>query len=471
MSESSRIRDPWTIAVTAWSVVAMAYVFLVPVGNNLLLYPLILSFALLAGIAILRNKLRPDRSLLLPAVLWLAFLVLGIVTGIARDAESWQRTLVFFLVWPAVFSVIVVGFDRRLIRVIFTVGAWVTVFIGLLFIVDALAITGHLPFSTLPTWLTTPLLLRGVTDASGMVSLSSSSLPPLIWWGAMWVASLFCDPRDRYLPPVWLRTAAASLAIAGAVVSWRRAIVIILVVSPIIAILALIALRLRNARSTNPRFSGRAFLRLGIAAVIAIALSFMAQPHFASMFGSAVGASSTIVEGQKADLPTKDLATYDDKKLSVTADDALADEIRKNESQNLLSPRSPADLLVGRGFGATIDRGEVVRDMKPWQTELQYHAIFYWTGILGILLLLATFVTAFLAVRKAFRFDQGMRAPLYVSTVGALAALAANATNPYLQAPGHMWPVFLPLMIASAIFVARSREREPLEPRLAEQYT
>ncbi|WP_431245437.1 hypothetical protein [Leifsonia xyli] len=261
------------------------------------------------------------------------------------------------------------------------------------------------------------------------------------------------------------------LAITGAVVSWRRAIVLILVVSPIIAILALVALRVRNAHSTNPGFSGRAFLRLGIAAIIAIVLSFAAQPHFASMFGSAVGASGKIVEGQKAELPTKDLSTVDGHKLSVSADDALADEIRKNESQNLLAPSSAADWIVGKGFGATIDRGHVIRDMKPWQTELQYHAIFYWTGILGVLLMLATFVAGFLALRKAFRFDQGMRAPLYVSTVGALAALAANATNPYLQAPGHMWPVFLPLMIASAIFVSHAREREPLEPQLAEQYT
>jgi hypothetical protein len=363
----------------------------------------------------------------------------------------------------------VVGFDRRLIRVIFLVGAWVTVFIGVLFLVYALALTGHLPFDRLPSWLTQPLLLRGVTDANGAVALSSSSLPPLIWWGAMWVASMFCDPRSEYLPPVWLRTAAASLAVAGAVVAWRRAIVIILVVSPIIAVVALIALRIRNARSADPRFSGRAFLRLAVAAVVAVALSLVAQPHFTEMFGSALGASGKIVEGQKAQLPTDDLPSLDESDLSVSADDALSDEIRKNESQNLLSAHSPADWIVGRGFGATIDRGAVVRDMKPWQTELQYHAIFYWTGILGILLMLATFVTAFLAVRKAFRLDGGVRAPLFVSTVGALAALAANATNPYLQAPGHMWPVFFPLMIASSVFAARRHPAEVPSTELTEQ--
>ncbi len=469
MPLASLKRDPWAIATIVWSVVAMAYVFLIPVSNNFLLYPLILSFALLAGINILKHRLRPDKSLLLPAALWLAFLLLGIVTAIARDAESWQRTLVFFLVWPAVYSVMVVGFDRRLMRVIFLVGAWVTVFIGVVFVLEALTITGHMPFSSLPYWLTTPILLRGVTDSQGMVALSANSLPPLIWWGGMWVASLFCSSKDPYLPPVWLRTLAASLAILGAVVSWRRAVVLILVVSPIIAVVMLVALRFRNAKPESPRFTGRAVLRVGVVAVVAIALSLLTQPHFASMFTSAVGSSTKIVEGQPAKLPTTDLPSVDDKSLTVSADDALADEIRKNESQNLLTPHSAADLLVGRGFGASIDRGEVVRDMKPWQTELQYHAIFYWTGIIGILLILAVFLTSLRVVRKAFRIDDPLRASLYVSSVGAVAALAANATNPYLQAPGHMWPVFLPLMIASAILAARSRAEEASAPELAEQ--
>lgn len=461
-------RDPWALAAIVWSAIAMAYVFLIPVGNNLLLYPLLLSFALLAGINILKRKLRPDKSFLLPAALWLVFLVLGIVTAVARDAESWQRTLVFFLVWPAVFSVIVIGFDRRVVRPLFLVGAWVTVFIGVLFLVDALVITGHLPFS-LPTWLTSPLLLRGVTDAHGMVSLSSSSLPPLIWWGAMWIASLFCASKDPYLPPVWLRTLAASIAIAGSVVSWRRAVVLILLISPVIAVVMLLALKVRNAKTESPRFSGRAVLRVGVVAVIAVAVSFLGQPHFTSMLGGAVGASTTIVGGQKAVLPTKDLPSINDKSLTISADDALADEIRKNESQNMLTPHSAADLIVGRGFGATIDRGGVIRDMKPWQTELQYHAIFYWTGIIGILLILAVFLTSLRVVRKAFRVDDPLRASLYVSSAGALAALAANATNPYLQAPGHMWPVFLPLMIASAILATRSRAEEPSPHELAEQ--
>jgi hypothetical protein len=105
-------------------------------------------------------------------------------------------------------------------------------------------------------------------------------------------------------------------------------------------------------------------------------------------------------------------------------------------------------VLVGRGFGAAIDRSGLQRDTEPWKTELQYHAIFYWTGLIGVLLALAVALTAFLAVRKAYRVDPTLRGALFAGSVGALCLLMANASNPYLQAPGHMWPLFLPLMIA-----------------------
>lgn len=467
MSDTLSKRDPWSLATIAWTAVALVYVTLIPVGNNVLLYPLLLSFAVLAAINIVRRRVRPDRSLLLPAALWLAFLVLGIVTALARDAEYWQRTLVFFLIWPAVFSVIVAGFDRRVVRILFLVGAWLSVVTGVLLLIQALAEGGILPFRRLPAWIAGPLRMTGSSD-SGMVSLTSTVMPPLIWWGGIWIASLFCDPKDRYLPPVWLRSLAGALVLTGALVSWRRGIVIVLVAAPVIALVMLVALKVRNTKwSDEPRLTPRGFLRLGVVAVVGVALGLVCQPHLLSMFGTAVSSSSGVIEGEQAQkLPLDDLS--DPGALTVSESDALADTIRKNESRLLLTPSSPADLIVGRGLGAAIDRGELVRVMRPWQTELQYHAIFYWTGLVGVLLLFAVGVAAFLAVRKAYRLPDGLRGALFVSSVGAVCVLMANATNPYLQAPGHQWPVFLPLMIASAVLTdAARRRKDETEPEAA----
>lgn len=457
-TETAVRKDIWSLATVAWTGVALVYVTLIPVGNNVLLYPLLLSFAVIAGVNIIRQRIRPDRSLIIPGVLWTLFLALGIITGIARGAESWQRTLVFFLVWPAVYSVIVVGFDRRVVRTIFLVGAWVSVAIGALLFIQALAQGGHLPFRRLPALIAGPLRMVGDSD-SGMVSLTSTTMPPLIWWGGIWVASLFCDPRSRYLPPVWLRTLAAVLIFAGAFAGWRRGIVVVLVLSPVLAAVLFVALKVRNtAWRDEPRVTGWGFLRLGVVVVASLALALLVQPHIFSMFGSAAGSSSGVVSGQAPDLPAKSLDEVGS--LTVAQDDSLSDAIRKNESRTLLTPHSPADLIVGRGFGATIDRGDFQRPIRPWQTELQYHAIFYWTGVAGILLIVAVGFSALLAVRKAFRAGGDLRGPLFVSSVGALCLLLANATNPYLQAPGHMWPLFLPLMIASAVLSRTKPERD-----------
>ena len=139
----------------------------------------------------------------------------------------------------------------------------------------------------------------------------------------------------------------------------------------------------------------------------------------------------------------------------ISEDDRLADKIREHERLNLTEPKSFTDALFGHGIGASFDRGGLERPIKPWQTELQYHAMFYWTGLVGLILLASTFMACVRAIRQAYRLSDPLNGVLFVSCVGAAATLIGNATNPYLQAPGHMWPIFLPFMIASVILVAQ----------------
>lgn len=449
--------DIWRIALITWIVVALTYVFLIPVGNNLLLYPLLLSFALIAGVNFLKRRVMPDKSFIWPAAFWAAFLVVGIVSGIAQDADSWARTLVFFLIWPVAYAVIIAGFDRRVIKLIFWVGAIVTIVIGLLFFLEGLVAAGHLPFA-LPAFVTGPLNLRHVTDTTGMIAMTSTTLPPLIWWGAMWIASLFVDKSDRYLPPVWLRGIAATLSIAGAFISWRRAVVVIIIIAPIMAIGSMLVLKFRNTKTMSPRLSWRSVGSIAVAFILAAGITLTVQPSIGLMFSHLVGSSSAAVAPAKpSTLTQEDITKTESKPMTVSGEDALSDKIRKNEAQSLLKAETPVQALVGHGFGASFDRGGIDRPIRPWQTELQYHALFYWTGIIGLLLLLATMVSGLGVVRKAFRVDDDLRGVLYIATAGSVAVILANGTNPYLQAPGHMWPLFFPLMIASAIFATRKQ--------------
>ena len=466
---AAKPRSLWQAALLVWIGIAMAYVFLIPVGNNLLLYPVLLSFALIAGVHWLRHPIKPDKSFIWLAGCWTAFLVVGIVSGLAQNAESWARTLIFFLIWPAVYTVIIAGFDRRVVKLIFWVGAIVTVVIGLVFFAQGLAVAGHLPFRTLPPIITDPIAMKYLADKTGMIDMSSTTLPPLIWWGGMWVASLFVDSKDSYLPPVWLRGIAATLAVAGAFISWRRAVVLIIIGVPLVALLGILVLVFRNVRTTSPRISWRGIIGVAVVFVLALGITLMVQPSIGTMISHLVGSSTAkaaaVVEAPPPTpaakktpvLTQKDIAKSTSTPMTVAGADAFSDKIRANEVQSLTKTDGPVQLLVGRGFGATFDRDGIKRDMRPWQTELQYLAIYNWTGLVGILLLIATVIAGLGAVRKAFRIDDDLRGVLFVASVGSVAVIVADGTNPYLQAPGHMWPLFFPLMIASAIFATKKR--------------
>jgi hypothetical protein len=495
------------VLLVAWVALACAYVTFIPVGNNFFLYPLLVSLAILAGIGIWRDGATVRASLLLPGLIWFCFVIFGSAVGIARGAEVWPRTLVFFLIWPVIFSVIVIGFRLSFLRIIFFVGAIATVIIGLLFILEGLSAFGYLPFSSLPTWITEPIGLYPTVDQAGTIAMASWSMPPLIWWGPIWLASLAVKKGNPYLPPIWLRFLAGAFAIAGTLVTWRRAIVVVLLLAPVIILVAWLILRMRNQAASNSRLGyGWAALRIAACYVLAVGLTIGAQPQIGQLLGGIVSSvasaaglrtasasqlpshAATVVPprksppaAQKPSLVLTPVGTATAGRVSAPAPaanatpapaqttpplvptnegvDRKADRIRSGELKSLTTIRGPIDAIFGRGFGAYIVR-EIPRPrVRPWQTELQYHGLFYWTGIVGLLLLAATLLASLRAVREAFRLSPESRGVLFISTVGAFAILIANGTNPYLQAPGHMWPIFLPLMITSAVLAKSSSSR------------
>lgn len=448
---SINIRNKWDFLLLTYLIIVTVYVIFIPVSNNFILYPMLLSLALLAGISVYKNKITIPRELVLPALIWLSFVAYAVVIAVVEDAVYWPRTLVFLLFWPAVFSLITLGFKNTFLLPIMWVGAITTVVISLIFIYDFLSNTVLSELPVLPKFISEPIHLRNLVDSYNMYKLTAHSLPSLIWWGGMWIASLFCSGWDKYLPPTWLRVLAAFLAIAAAFVAWRRAIVVVLLVAPVIALVVYLFLKFKAGPVANPRFGLKGIVRLvsvltGVA-IFAVALLPQINSQFFSMFKSTVNISVISESSGPIDLHPS----------TIVEDDQISDVIRQNELSNLTKIESPFQVLVGKGIGAEISRGSLLREIRPWQTELQYQAMFYWTGIIGMAFLIATLFTALLVVRKAFQLSPESRPILFVTTVGALSLLVANSTNPYLQAPGHMWPLFLPLMIATQVLISRNQ--------------
>ncbi len=450
------------IALTCYVVLVTAYVVLIPVSNNVLLYSLFGSLATLAGISALINKPKMPKELLVPALLWAAFIVYAIVVALIEQAAYWPRTLVFFLFWPVVFSVISVGFRTFLIKPIMWVGAFATIFVSLIFIYDFLSVSIALSLPLLPQVISEPIHLRHLVDEYKMYKMTSHSLPSFIWWGGIWIASLFCGPVDKYLPPLWVRILASTVILAAACVAWRRAIIVVLIAAPVIAVVTYLYFKFKGHQFSSPRLSMRnltyVFSVFAVAAIFAVAL----LPQIRSQIPFRPQGSYSVPQISITPTISPETGLLDLHVSTIAEDDQISDVIRNNEVSNLIHPTSVGTALVGNGIGAKIQRGVMLREIRPWQTELQYHAMFYWTGIVGLIFLLLTFVYTLKAIKKAFLRSKSAQSVLFTSTVGAICLLIANASNPYLQAPGHMWPLFLPIMIAFQILNTRENTSEKL---------
>ena len=455
-SGGQRVDDPSPVAklmrglLTAWLVVAVSYIALIPVSNNFVLYPLILSLAGIATLGIIGVRPSVNPLLLVPASIWFVFVSYGTTVALISDGESWPRILVFFLFWPVVYSLIVIGFKRHVVKIMFYSGAIVTVVISLTFLAGALIALGITPFESLPFWTTSPLGLRYVVGGSGAIALTAHSLPLLLWWGAMRVASLVCGRNDLFLPPMWLRFFAGALAIAAAVIAWRRGILLVLLLVPIIMLVIWLLPRVKDRpEGRGPR------LLVPLVRVIACFLSaglisMGIQRQVTSMLGEGVRSVATVL-GLESSAGLSQADLDGGKPDLISDDDWIGDRIRASETRFLTDADSTIDVVFGHGIGASFDREGIDRSIRSWQTELQYQGLYYWTGLTGILLLLAIFIFPVRALRRAFRSVGFLRGSLFVSCIGAAAVLIGNATNPYMQASRHMWPVFFPFMIAGVI--------------------
>jgi O-antigen ligase len=112
--------------------------------------------------------------------------------------------------------------------------------------------------------------------------------------------------------------------------------------------------------------------------------------------------------------------------------------------------------IQGYGFGAVIE-GYARNDARPWNFELQYHLILFQTGLVGAACGLVMLGNLSKATRRTIARNQAMRQPLVVAATGAITMLLVNATNPYLQAPGHMWPLYLMLAVVNSGLIDAAR--------------
>ena len=443
-------------------VVAIAiYLTILPTSNNYFLFPMLASLATWSAVVGIRSRYKLNPIWIPLIISWLVFVLFGISVALFNQVEYWPRVLVFLLIWPSVFSLIAFGAKPRIIKPFFTGGAIASIGISLLAITDSIVSQFVAPFA-LPAWLRSPFFLRHVLDSGQNYAYSSLFIPPLIFWSTIWFASLTLNTKSQFLPKNYVRIIAAVLTFSALVVSWRRgAILAVVIVVFLMLCIQLIMLAFSRNSVKTPQVIAVSLLSASLLAGLLISVPLQRQLwHFLPGIKSTssnvhVINSNEIYAQNNIELEPTSGGTNSTPSAgngTIEQDISTSDSLRKNELRYLTTWQNPTQLIFGRGIGAPIDRGFAIRDMKPWQTELQYFSLFYWTGILGLFLFIAVLYFAIRVFVHALRNAGELRPILHITAAGSLAILIANATNPYLQAPGHMLGMFLPIIVANIVF-------------------
>ncbi|MGY1914937.1 hypothetical protein [Blastococcus sp. SYSU DS0973] len=421
--------------VDAWRWVALllfGYVLARPVSTNYILVPVLAGLGALAFGAMLIARRRLAGPLV-PAVLTtFVFALVGLAVGTTNP--GFMGGLLVFVAAPLLYWMIVAAVDERMLRMAFSVAAVVTVFIGATITIYVAQQTGSFP-AVVPDWI---LEQYGAGFGDGdYTQVRFYGLSTLIATGPMWIASLLVH-RDRLLPPWWLRTAAAAAATAGTLAGGRRALAVVLVLAPALAWLLKFLLTPRGTPRSRAERAG--VLVVGGPAVALLALA--PGSPFSGILGAAWGSLLSYVTGD-----------------SVAGYSASEDRLRTLQADKLLDAWAQSPVF-GHGFGATI-QGFWRSQEEPWRWELQYHALLFQTGVVGALLVVAGALFTLNAVVRAARARPDLLPSLVVACIAAAGMLLANASNPYLQAPGYVWAIFLPVAVANVMLIRGGHQQAP----------
>ena len=445
MSTLNRVGDDtsrlgWAVPIVV--TLGFAYVLFLPVSNNRVLYG---TFALLGAIAAVALWVTRARVAVEAWVL-AALLVVLTVYGLTRDTSNpgLIYTLLVYVLAPALYFLCSAVASPRALRLFLWAAAIVAIVGSLMLLAFIGGESGRIP-QVFPQPIV-DLMGYGATFRDGGSQARSYGLSSMAAIGPLWTAAIFVG-KHPLLPPLPVRIAAAVLAAAASYFANRSAIVLVIGLAPVLAVAVWLIIRPRGTRIVlGARALGTALVTAA-AVTVGLALTSPRIEALAPLVSLGRGVLSFI---------------------GVPTDVGKDESIRVDEQVRVISAWA-ANPLFGAGFGARIpDYGRTSE--RPWVLELQYHVLLFQVGLVGIAIILAMVMVSIVLLRRAAAADPAYVPVLVVAGTAAAAMLIANGTNPYLQAPGHMWAVFLPLAVAN-LMLRRSggewKNRSPLRRRIA----
>ena len=103
------------------------------------------------------------------------------------------------------------------------------------------------------------------------------------------------------------------------------------------------------------------------------------------------------------------------------------------------------------GHGLGCNASDVIRSDRGYEYELQYMLLLASIGLIGMILCVFAFILGMRTVFVLIDHKQDAFLLLVPYVVSSLCFILSNATNPYFQAPGQQWEVFVTLGCINAL--------------------
>ncbi|KQV06128.1 hypothetical protein ASC63_01160 [Leifsonia sp. Root112D2] len=384
-----------------------------PVGFNSILIPVIGVLAITSGLLAWSVRGRFSKTVLLVLALTLITGLYGTVIGIGNPGLF--NGMLVWIIAPIIYGLLVLAGDERLVQLILRVSVYVTIVVSagiILYVAGAVGFTPQL----IPHFVQQQVGAGFDSDAGGTTNITFYGLSTLVAAAPLWLTAAIL-PHSPLLPHKALSVIAAVFAAGATLLAGRAAITILLISVPLVT---WIIWRIVTRRERRSLWRAWAPLVAAVAAVAAVVLLDLAGN---TSIQRSIDRVITVFSGQGQ---------------------SLDDRIRSIEAVKLLGAWTNSPIF-GHGLGATIP-GYSRNHERPWNFELQYHLILFQTGLIGALLMVAALGIAVYGLTRVIRRRPDLLPVLLVTASGAAALLIANSINPYLQAPGNMWPVYLALM-------------------------
>lgn len=384
--------------------------------------------------ALHRGRLTLHRAILLWTLLSVATGLFFLLRGVTRGAPGAIEVGRVYALWPLVYMILIAGIAAtpaalpNIMRVLVVA----TIAIGVYGASYILHMVGVLPDA-----LYLPLEQnQRISFYAGWVEFNIDSLASLLFLVPFIVSALMTWPKAQtVISRRWLWIALFT-GVALAAMSARRALLLVIAVSPLFTLV--LRQLLPKAEKRDSRALVLHFLVVGGVALFGLALTL----HF--LFGLSFG-------------PVADMF-----KRGFAFGSYVRGVERRDQFFNLLNGWLQVPIL-GSGHGG-VAPGWARSQEQPWAYELSYFALLFHTGLVGFLIYAAG--VSWIVTRSLRIIREGNRLGLCMLSVlvGTVSFLIANGADPYLEKYDYMWVIFLPVAIINIWLCTREPLRVGHEP-------